>query len=93
LEILTIFMAFTDLTLLFGDRRYAKLRKALIDMERRYANEERNLDGRYANEKKGLDAVEWRYANEEKDLDVVNLPSHEENDAMGVCVDAKSMTY
>lgn len=43
--------------------------------------------------KKVLDAVEWRYANEEKDLDVVNLPSHEENDAMGVGVDAKSMIY
>lgn len=43
--------------------------------------------------KKVLDAVEWRYANEEKDLDVVNLPLHEENDAMGVGVDAKSMIY
>lgn len=60
-------------------------------MERRYANEDRDLDG-------GAEVflkwyIEWRYATEEKDLDVVNLPRHEENETMGVGVGAKSMIY
>lgn len=53
LKILTILIAFTGLGILFGGgdgggeqyRRYANLKKALDTMERRYANEERDLDG------------------------------------------------
>lgn len=59
-----------------------RLKKGILVVERRCANE-----------KKILGAVEWRYANEEAELDVVNLPRHEENEAMCEGVGAKSMIY
>lgn len=51
------------------------------------------VERRYANEKKDLDAIERRYANEEKDLDVVKLSLREENEARAVDVGEKSMIY